>query len=240
MLQDVFAAIPLGWLLAFTIGPIFFLVIETSVSKGFRAAMTLDLGAATGDVFFILVAYFSTSKLLERIKDDPFLFIFGGLIMMCYGVFSYIKEKRDYNKKLDEEYEVGDLPRSNYLAFFFKGFLLNFINIGVLGFWLVIILSFGPKLDMQPNRILIFFATIIITYLVTDAIKIILAKQLKNKLTPSLIHKLKRIISVIIVVCGCFLMFQGIFPNEKKYLEKKLEFHQGTKEDVQPELREAE
>ncbi|GLB52927.1 lysine transporter LysE [Neptunitalea chrysea] len=232
MLDDIIAAIPLGVVLAFTIGPIFFLVIETSVSKGFRAAMVLDLGAATGDVFFILVAYFSTSKLLERIKDDPFLFILGGAIMLTYGIYGYIKEKRDYNKKLEEEYKVEDVANNNYLMFFFKGFILNFINIGVLGFWLIVLLSMGPKLDMQPNRIIVFFTSIVVTYLVVDAIKIVLAKQLKNKLTPHLIHKIKRIISVIIIVFGCFLIFQGLFPKEKKYLEKRLEINQGYKKDT--------
>lgn len=228
MLKDILAAIPWGILLAFTIGPIFFVVIETSVIKGFRAAMTLDLGAVLGDVFFILVAYFSTSRLLEKLKNDPFLFIFGGLIMLSYGVFSYVKEKKDYNKKIDPEYEVDDLPKSNYLGFFFKGFLLNFINIGVLGFWLGIILVFGPKLDMQPNRIGVFMTTIIVSYLVTDAIKIVLAKQLKSKLTPLRIHRLKRIISVILMVFGVFLMVQAFIPEEKELLRRKQpEIHQG-------------
>ncbi|SFU27173.1 Threonine/homoserine/homoserine lactone efflux protein [Pustulibacterium marinum] len=227
MIQDVFAAIPLGVLLAFTIGPVFFVLIETSVVKGFRAAMIFDIGVVLGDIFFILIAYFSTSKLLERLKDEPGLFIFGGIIMIVYGGFTYIKEKRDYNKKIDEEVDVKEVSRNNYFGLFFKGFLLNFINIGVLGFWLGIIIVFGPKLDMMPNRIIIFFATIIVTYLLTDAIKITLAKQLKNKLTPFRIHKLKRVISVVLMVFGIALMAQGIFPKEKEFLERKFELKQG-------------
>lgn len=239
MLNDIVTAIPLGIVLAFTIGPIFFLVIETSVLKGFRAAMMLDIGAITGDIVFILVAYFSTSKLLEKIKDDPFLFIFGGILMLSYGIFSYIKEKKDYNKKIDEEMdaEIEEVAKKNYFGFFIKGFLLNFINIGVLIFWLGILLVFGPKLDMQPNRIVVFFASIIVTYLIVDAIKVVLAKQLKSKLTPVIIHKVKRIIGVVIMVCGVVLIVKAFLPNDdiEKIINKQpVKIRKATDEELQP------
>ena len=70
MLQDILTAIPLGILLAFTIGPVFFVLLETSITKGFRAAMVFDLGVICGDLVFILIAYFSTNQLLEKLKDD--------------------------------------------------------------------------------------------------------------------------------------------------------------------------
>lgn len=68
MIQDILAAIPWGILLAFTIGPVFFVLLETGALKGFRAAFVFDLGVIVGDVFFILVAYFSTNQILEKLK----------------------------------------------------------------------------------------------------------------------------------------------------------------------------
>ena len=53
-----------GFLLAFAIGPVFFTLIETSITKGFKAGLFFDLGAQTADIIFILIAYFSTSKIL--------------------------------------------------------------------------------------------------------------------------------------------------------------------------------
>ena len=44
MIEDIQAAIPLGFFLAFMIGPVFFVLLETSVIKGFRAALAFDLG----------------------------------------------------------------------------------------------------------------------------------------------------------------------------------------------------
>lgn len=163
MINDILAALPWGVLLAFTIGPVFFVLLETSITKGFRAALIFDLGVVFADFVFILIAYFSTNQILQKLKDDPGLFIFGGAAMLSYGIVSYIKEKKNYTKKLDEDIDEDNIQKNNYLGLFFKGFLLNFINIGVLAFWMGIIIVFGPKLNMEPNRISLFIASIIIT-----------------------------------------------------------------------------
>lgn len=223
MINDILSAIPWGILLAFTIGPVFFVLLETSITKGFRAAMVFDAGVVFGDFVFILIAYFSTNQILERLKDDPGLFIFGGAIMLTYGIMSYVKEKKNYQKQLDEDIEEDNIQKNNYLGLFFKGFLLNFINIGVLGFWMGIIIVFGPKLNMETNRIIVFIAAIIVTYFLVDIIKIMVAKQLKSRMTPHNIYKIKRVISIVLMIFGVFLIAQGIFPKEKEMLQEKLE-----------------
>lgn len=221
-LQDILTAIPWGLLLAFSIGPGFFVLLETSITKGFRAAFTLDLGIVFGDIIFILIAYLSTNQLLEQLKDNPALFIIGGLIMLSYGLIYFILLKKSFIKKQQEvEDDNYNIPQNNYFALFFKGFLLNFINIGVLGFWLMIIITYGPQMEMKTERISWFFAAILFFYLLFDVAKIILAKQLKNKLTPQNIYKIKRVISIVILIFGIFFILQGIFPNEKEKMQEK-------------------
>ena len=51
MIESIFVAISLGVMLAFTIGPVFFLLIETSITKGIRSALAFDFGAISGDIF---------------------------------------------------------------------------------------------------------------------------------------------------------------------------------------------
>ena len=71
MIDDVLAAIPFGIILAFTIGPVFFVLLETSATKGFKSALVFDLGVILADILFIAVAFFSTSRLIDKVKDDP-------------------------------------------------------------------------------------------------------------------------------------------------------------------------
>ena len=64
MINDILAGIPWGIFLSFMIGPVFFVLLETSIIKGFRAALVFDLGVVLGDIFFICVAYLVSYRLI--------------------------------------------------------------------------------------------------------------------------------------------------------------------------------
>lgn len=221
MINDILAGIPWGILLSFMIGPVFFILLETSIIKGFRAALVFDLGVILGDLFFIGIAYLGSYRLIKSLKDDPALFIFGGVLMLAYGIISFIKLKKEV--KVNTDIIDKEIIKKDYASLFIKGFLLNIINIGVLGFWLAIIISVGPKLEMQTSRMVTFFISVIGSYLFIDCIKILLAKQLKTKLNPTNILKIKKGISVVMMVFGTILILQGWFPNEKEKLKHVLE-----------------
>ena len=225
MFQDILAAIPLGLFLAFLLGPVFFVLLETAAIKGFRAAFSFDLGVIFADIVFLFIAYLSTTKLLTSLKDDPSLFIFGGMILATYGVMSFLKTKKSLALD-DDTPDVRKLNRNDYLGLAARGFLLNFINIGVLGFWLGLIIVFGPTLNMEPNRIVVFFSTILITYLILDVLKILLAKKLNRKLTPDRIFKMKKGISGLLIIFGIILIVRGVFPKKMGNLENQIEIIQ--------------
>ena len=43
-MADYLAAIPLGFILSFSFGPLFFILLETSISKGLKQAFLMDIG----------------------------------------------------------------------------------------------------------------------------------------------------------------------------------------------------
>lgn len=218
MLQDIAAAIIPGFILSFMIGPVFFVLLETSVIKGIKAAILFDLGVVLADIIFILIAYFSSYRLIKTINDDPALFIFGGLVMLTYGIISLIKNKKA-EKNTDEE-DPTELAKNNYFSLFIKGFFLNFINVGVLGYWLLILITIGPRLKLEPTRMFTFLATMVVTYFITDIIKILAAKQLRNKLNPKNILLIKKFISIILIISGVFILSQGLLPKDKQIVTK--------------------
>jgi threonine/homoserine/homoserine lactone efflux protein len=222
MIQDILTAIPLGIFLSFLIGPVFFVLLETSAVKGFRAAFVFDLGVVLADVFFILIAYFSSYRLIQSLKNDPAIFIFGGILMLTYGLISFIKLRKIASKTNEDDVEIV-FQKKNYRALFIKGFLLNFINIGVLLFWFLILITVGPKLELENSRMLTFFTSVILTYLFVDMGKILLAKQLKHKMTPKNILNIKKLISILLILFGMTIMLQGWFPSDQKMVKKALE-----------------
>ncbi len=215
--NDIQAAIPLGFFLSFMIGPVFFVLLETSATRGFRAALVLDLGVVLADILFLTIAYFSSQKLLENLSNQPGLYIFGGVILVVYGVTTiFRREDKQDNPQIQTR-------SADYLGLFIKGFLLNFINIGVLVFWLGVIIIVGPSLENEPNRIIIFFSAMLGAYLFMDILKILLAKQLRRKLTRRRIHWVKKCLGVLLVICGVVLIVKGFLPKDRLSIEQGIE-----------------
>lgn len=221
MIQDVLTAIPLGIFLSFLIGPVFFVLLETSAVKGVRAALAFDMGVIIADILFIVIAYGSSYRLIASIKNDPAVFVFGGGIMMIYGIVTFVQHRKKQRKHNDES--TAEVIKNNYKGLFMKGFFLNFINVGVLLFWFLILITVGPKLNLDLSRLVTFFGTVILTYLIVDIIKMLLAKQLKSKMTPTNVFRIKKVISLLLVVFGVVIMSQGWFPNDQKFVKRALE-----------------
>ena len=217
MIEDIQAAIPLGFFLSFMIGPVFFVLLETSAIKGFRAALCFDLGVIIADIIFITVAYFSSFQLLENLSNQPGLYVFGGVILLVYGLTNVLKKEAKHST------EKIRVTKGDYLSLFVKGFLLNFINIGVLVFWLGIIIVVGPSLDNDPKRIWTFFGAMIAALFVTDIFKILLAKQLRRKLTKRRILLVKKALGFILILCGMVLIVKGFLPKDKLNIEQGIE-----------------
>ncbi|MGA0212501.1 MAG: LysE family translocator, partial [Flavobacteriaceae bacterium] len=210
MVDLIKTAIPLGFFLSFMLGPVFFMLLETSATKGVRAAISFDIGVLFSDVVFITLAYYSSYQLLESLSNSPVLYLFGGTGMVIYGLVLAIKkvEKGDVSMH-------GFGANSNYFGLFLKGFLLNIINVGVLIFWVGTVIVVGPSFDGLIEKFLVFFATMLAVYFVTDLFKILAAKQLQSQLTPVRIIWVKKILGYILVICGIVMIVKGVLPGDE-------------------------
>lgn len=217
MVEDIQAAIPMGFLLSFVIGPVFFVLLETSATKGFRAGLAFDLGVILADVLFLTVAYFSSFQLLENLSNQPGLYVFGGVILLVYGITNF------FNRGISRGQAAINSRSDSYLYLFIKGFLLNLINVGVLVFWLGVIIIVGPSLNNDPNRIITFFAGMLGAYLLMDIVKILLAKQLKTKLTLNRILMVKKALGILLIISGLILITKGFLPMDKLSIERGIE-----------------
>ncbi|MCD6544557.1 MAG: LysE family transporter [Flavobacteriaceae bacterium] len=211
MIHEYINAVLLGFGLAFMVGPVFFTLIETSITKGTKAAIIFDLGVVLADVAFILIAYFGSVVVLKEIENDPRLFLIGGLILIAYGLFTVFYKR---TKKIVTDKELVIVENNNYLGLFVKGFFLNLINIGVLAFWLAIVIAAGTNFQMDGSRIFKYFALVIFSYLLTDLVKILASKQLKKKLTPVVLRKIRQALGVFFIIFGVVLAAKRYIPQE--------------------------
>ena len=211
MINEYLNAILLGFGLAFMVGPVFFVLLETSVVKGIRAAIVFDFGVVLSDALFIFIAYYGSRTFLVKLKDDPRLFLIGGIILISYGLYTVFYKK---TKKTVTDSELVVVENNNYLGLFLKGFFLNSINIGVLAFWLAIVIAISSGLQMNENKIFNYFVIVISTLLVTDLIKITAAKQLKKQLTPVVLRKIRQTIGIFFIIFGVILATKKYIPEQ--------------------------
>ena len=211
MINEYVNAVLLGFGLAFMVGPVFFILIETSITKGIRAAITFDVGVILADIMFITISYFGSLTILKKIQDDPRIFMIGGLVLVVYGLYTIFYQK---TKKIVTDKDLVIVESNNYIGLFFKGFFLNTINFGVLAFWLTIVIAVSSNFQMNSGRIFNYFALVVITFLLTDIVKIAAAKQLKEKLTPVVLRKIRHVIGVFFIVFGIILATKRYIPEK--------------------------
>ena len=215
-MNDILSALPFSVLLIFATGPLFFLILETSISKGIKPAFLIDLGAVFADAVFVLVAFLGTKSLLADIKDNPNLYILGGVLLMVYAIISAITTIR----KKEEIIENEPIEPKGFrlFSYFIKGFFLNIINVGTFLFWLGLLVSIAPTLELETSRIIVFFSTVMLGYLILGFIKIVLAKQLSKTLTPTVIYKIRLSVCVLLVAFGIYFIYQGVYAPEPDVL----------------------
>lgn len=224
MLSLIFSAIGLGLMLSLVfIGPIFFLLIETSFSRGPKHALALDFGVVSADILCIVAAFFGSGDLVYLIDQHPGFYRITAFIIFIYAIYMMVSRTKMH---LQNEQKIIN---QNYFKTFTNGFLLNILNIGVVLFWLVTVISVRnsfPKLD----EFLLYIAIVIGTYLSVDLLKIYLAKQFHEKLTEILANKIRKIVGFILIIFS-FLIFLQSFKKFNQ-LDRNLEKHGIDKEKV--------
>lgn len=108
----------------------------------------------------------------------------------------------------------------NYFKTFINGFFFNLLNVGVILFWLVTVISVRNQYPDTGNFVL-YIGIVIGTYLLIDLMKIFLAKQFHDKLTQTLANKIRRIVGGILIIFSFFIFLQSF----KKFnqFDKRLE-----------------
>ena len=203
-------AVPLGILLSFSFGPLFFILLETSISKGIKQAFFIDVGVVAADITFFSVAYFGASKLITE-ENQPALFVLGGVLLSSYGVLSLFKTYKKRKKQQKGKVKVIETP--NLFSLAIKGYLLNIINVAVLFFWTGVLFVIGPKFEMETGKMWLFFLATVSTYIIVNLCKYYFASKLKTKLTDSILYKMKQVLNLFVFVFGVYLVVSGSVPS---------------------------
>ena len=204
-MADYIDALVFGFVLSFSFGPIFFILLETSITRGIKQAVFMDFGVIVSDLIFFSLAYFGASKIATE-ENQPALFLLGGVILAVYSTISFANNAVKKNNSAKAE----AVKETNPFKYIIKGFLLNIINVSYLVVWAGVIVWFGPKVEMSPVKIWTFFFVSVGTYLVINIIKFFLSSRLKSKLTNHVLLYIRQGLNVLILIFGVVLITKGL------------------------------
>lgn len=201
-----------GFLLSIMVGPVFFVLLETSIRKGIKAAIAFDLGVLLNDIMYIAVAFlfYSQVEQLSVGQDNSIVRLIGGALFLVYGGYNFFKKVQGIVIETD-----GVIAHSarDYFLLGLKGFLLNLANPMVIFYWFSV-MTLGAKDtpdDGSNSHMLVFLATILITFFSIDLLKIVGAKRLRPLVTDRVLKRLNQFIGAVFVAFAIVLIYQGLF-----------------------------
>lgn len=199
-----------GLLIAVLLGPVFFALIQTSITKGFQAGAFMSIGIVLSDAFCVFISFVGLLQIVQGPEALRLIGIFGGLFMFGYGGFLVLSKKiRDPERELPVVNSGWMLGGS--IA---KGFLLNILNPFVIVYWLGVssFVSAMPEFDRTDK--LMFFAGTLGTILLTDLGKSYGAKKLRKYVTRKVILWLNRISGSVLLLFGIKILYDVLVLNK--------------------------
>ena len=197
MISAIFEGLLFGFILSINIGPVFFLLVETSIKKGVRDAFIMNTGVIISDLLWIILLYFGIETYLESFFDSTSSKVIGGVMFILFGVGGLFYIKRD-----PKVISVG----KNRRILFTKGFLLNLVNPSVALFWLATIAFAIKSLDNDKHKLILFFVSVFSIIIVIDTIKFFMARKLRLYLNERRQKKFSKITNLIMILFGLFLI----------------------------------
>lgn len=198
-----------GLLLSIMVGPVFFVLLETSIRKGVKAALAIDLGVFLSDVVYIIIAFVFFKQVAELAEgnDNSILRLVGGSLFTVYGVYTFFKKVNQ--DAASKEFEA--VPNAaGYIVLALKGFLLNLMNPLVVFYWFSVMTLGAEEGAHRDSSMILYLTYILVTFFSIDFLKIIGAKRLRTLVTPRLMTGLNRMVGVVFVGFGLVLITQGI------------------------------
>ena len=207
----VFEGIKVGLILSLLIGPIFFAIIQAGVEEGFRAGATVGSGIWFSDLIFISAVYFGLTY-ISQISEGPnfglYLGIGGSITLSAFGLGALLTVPKAHELP---EWSKETVRTSSYPGLWIKGFLINTVNPFTFFFWIGVASTVVVDGKMEPLEARYFFGGIMGTIIITDLIKILLAKRIRRVLRPIHLLWLRRISGIALIVFALVLLGRVIW-----------------------------
>jgi len=201
--MPIYEGIIFGLLLAIMIGPVFFALLQTAMTKGFMAGVAMAFGILLSDAFYAFICYAGISQLTKNPTFNLFLGLVGGVILLGFG-FGMVIKPIPSKGPVENNVETKTI-----LTQIGKGIMLNGINPFVLIFWIGIATMVNAKFSTNKEAFL-FFLSMLGTVFSADILKVFVSGKLRSMITARFMMIFNRISGITIFVYGGRMLVYAI------------------------------
>lgn len=241
MIETIMLGVLLGVSLSLMVGPAMFMLLQVCIKHGFKRGFALSMGVLTSDVFILLLCYFGASQVIgDNPRENMYIGLIGGMVMLIFGSYSFFRggkkdklhhtsykglkdgtfikevELKEMNSAAEKEVnEIDRLSEPRRFTFFVKGFLLNLANPGI---WFLWIVTMAKVVSIFPDdylHISLFFVSVFVTIVSFDLLKNLFSCYLKNKLNDHIIAMINKVVGLIIMGFGVFIIINTFIDLQK-------------------------
>jgi len=206
----------LGLLVAISLGPAFFAIIQTGINQGFKHGLFFAIGVLVSDIVLVTISYLIGASIFDDPKSKVFVGLIGGIILIIFGSVSWAKKPEILKRR---SLKLKEIKAPRLFAFPIKGFFMNIANPFLYFFWfgaLGIVGKLAPEGKMLQSTIIFFGATFVVTFS-TDLLKSYIGNKIKNFLNPRKEIVINKTVGVALVIFGIIMLFKTL--NEYGFFE---------------------
>lgn len=211
MIEALLKGLALGFILALSVGPVIFTIIKQSIYNGHEGGFSFVGGVWLSDIVLVIISNGFTELMKELLEYKQLIGYTGSCFLLGLGVFYLFFKK--INPVPSGQGVIIKLGKKDYTQIFLSGFLINTLNPSVIVFWLVNATAFAVSHTLQQR--IVIFTTCIIFNIIADCAKVLLAGNLRRKLTVHNIGLITRISGGILIAFAFFLIYSIVFLSDK-------------------------
>ncbi len=197
--------------LFFGFGPAFFMLVQTSIHRGFWSAVWLAVGIFLNDLFMVFICLMGSVQIITEPDNYLWFGIISGIVLMLFGIVTYNRKVLPVNnQQVDIQLKVKG-PR--WFVYVAKGFVSNIVNPFVWVFWIGVVVGITTRFSGQQLELIYFFSGTLLVVIISDISKAYAAYSIKRFITPRFIAMLNKGVGICLVLFGLFLMGRVIYEQ---------------------------
>jgi threonine/homoserine/homoserine lactone efflux protein len=189
--------------LFFGFGPAFFMLVQTSIHRGFWSAVLLATGIFLNDLFMVLICLMGSVQIITVPSNYFWFGIVSGIVLILFGLVTY-------SRKVDSQPNNIQIPINvkgpHWFVYVAKGFFSNIANPFVWIFWIGVVVGISARFGGSEHELAYFFGGTLSVVLLSDVSKAYAAFTIKRFITPRFIEVLNKIVGICLIGFGLFLI----------------------------------